>query len=556
MQVLLEGKGEEITLEGPLLGRGGEASLYAVPGRAHLAAKIYHNPTAEHANKLAAMLAAPPVPPPAGTEHVDIAWPIARLLEADGPGPRMANWRAALPNLGVVGYLMPRIDRARLIWEFYNPGTRQQTCPEFHYGLLLRTAGNLARVVQDLHEGGYVIGDLNESNVLVTPQGQVTLVDVDSIQVPAADRLYRCTVGRPDYTPPELQGAVFAEVDRRPEQDAFALAVLIFQLLMQGTHPFAGVCSKAGEPDAIPVRITAGAWPYAWERSVSLQPSPHAPSWFVLPPAVQDLFTRCFEEGHTDPERRPRAADWRQALEEAETNLATCAANSHHVYQRGLDTCPWCVQARQCGRDPFPTTAAAQARARSREQNVSVRLTRAAPARQVTVLPLREDPRPPRPEPEPLMAIVLGPPPGVVETGLQGVGAVVERRSWIAWVGMALVGTVAGLLWALEHAPVPMEREKAPAALAQSPVPEPPAETATPPPVVLTAKEKQEAEKELQEAAAVYQRAVRAYMDALNGYRKGQVTQQELTSRQRAMQDELLRYQDKKLALSASTAKP
>ena len=52
MRVRLEGKAQEITLEGSLLGRGGEASIYAVPSRTDLAAKIYHNPLEEAEHEL------------------------------------------------------------------------------------------------------------------------------------------------------------------------------------------------------------------------------------------------------------------------------------------------------------------------------------------------------------------------------------------------------------------------------------------------------------------------------------------------------------------------
>src|SRR5205823_14626086 len=138
---------------------------------------------------------------------------------------------------------------------------------------------------------------LNESNVLVTPQALVTLVDADSFQVPGPGRVYRCRVGKPEFTPPELQGAPFADVDRGPEHDAFALGVLVFQLLMQGLHPFAGMFTGEGEPDPLPVRIAAGFWPYAWERPGPFQPIPYAPPWAVLPPPVQELFFACFEEG-------------------------------------------------------------------------------------------------------------------------------------------------------------------------------------------------------------------------------------------------------------------
>ncbi len=291
MRVRLEGKDEEITLEGPLLGRGGEASIYAVPDRTDLAAKIYHNPTVEQADKLAAMLAAPPVAPPARGQHVAIAWPIGRLLELGDEG------RA-------IGYLMPRIDDAHLIWELYNPGVRREICPRFHHGSLLRAARNLAAVVppsarvrlrarrsQRIQRAGDAASARHAHRRGFVP-------------APGSDRLYRCRVGRPDYTPPELQGASFADVDRLPGHDAFALAVLIFQLLMQGVHPFAGTGAD-GELDSIPARIAAGCWPHAWERAGPIQPSPHAPPWFVLPPSVQELMRRCFEDAGAEPDLRP-----------------------------------------------------------------------------------------------------------------------------------------------------------------------------------------------------------------------------------------------------------
>jgi DNA-binding helix-hairpin-helix protein with protein kinase domain len=429
MRVRLEGEDREVTLDGPLLGRGGEASIYAVPGRTDLAAKIYHNLSDEYAGKLGAMLAAPPVAPPEHGQHVAIAWPVGRLLEVGDDGR-------------VVGYLMPRIDNARLIWEFYNPGVRREICPQFHHGSLLRTARNLAAVVRTLHDCGYVLGDLNESNVLVTPQALVTLIDVDSCQVPGGDRLYRCRVGRPEYTPPELQGASFADVDRLPQHDAFALAVLIFQLLMQGVHPFAGICAGEGEPDSIAARIAAGLWPYAWTRTSRVQPSPHAPPWSVLPPSVQELLRRCFEDAHAEPDMRPSAAQWQHALEEAEHELANCPNSAQHVYHRGLDRCPWCALARQQGRDPFALRNPPSAN--SKQGPVSQKQTTGGRKRTIVV----DDPLPPRPEPPPPPA----PAPGWGEVLLHEIGAGLERRGWLVWIGVALIGTVAGFLYALQRA--------------------------------------------------------------------------------------------------------
>lgn len=351
MRVRQEDTGEEIPLDGEPLGRGGEAEIYAVPNRPQFFAKVYHKPSGERAEKLAAMLAAPPEDPMAPSGHPSIAWPTARLL---APGVNL-----------VVGYLMPRVEHGRLALEFYNPRMRQQLCPLFHYRYLIRTAHNLAAALRAVHERGYVVGDLNESNVLVTNQALVALVDTDSFQVHTPNRLFRCQVGKPEYTPPELQNARFTEIDRLPEHDAFGLAVLIFQFLMQGTHPFAGMQVGEGEAGPIPRRIAAGHWPYAQGWEVPVRPSPHAPPWEVLPPSVQTLMRRCFEDGHANPRARPQAAEWQRALLEAEEELKICAANGQHHYHRGLPACPWCAMAQQQGRDPFPSLQEVRAKGKT-----------------------------------------------------------------------------------------------------------------------------------------------------------------------------------------------
>ncbi len=341
MRVLLEKSPDLGPLECRPLVHGGEATIHEMPRFPTLVAKVYHHPTAEHAAKLAAMLATPPADPMGASGHPSIAWPVDRLI-TDG-----------LPRR-CVGYVMPRVVAAHPVFEFYNPRSRMQVCPGFHYGYLLRTARNLAAAVRALHERDTVLGDLNESNTLVTNQALVTLVDTDSFQVADHGRVYRCPVGKPEYTPPELQQVRFADFDRGPEHDAFALAVLVFQLLQQGVHPFAGRHAGDGEPDDLAGRITRGQWPYARSRRVPYAPPPGAPPFAALPPPVQDLMRQCFEGGHARSVLRPTAVQWQEALAEAERTLAPCPDNPNHFAHPGLPSCPWCVLARRLGRDPFP----------------------------------------------------------------------------------------------------------------------------------------------------------------------------------------------------------
>ncbi len=331
-----------------LLGTGGEARIYSLPNEPDLVAKIYHQPDESYVHKLAAMLANPPKDPAKAQNHTSIVWPTELLRSLDAKNR-------------VCGFLMERVHRMRCVIDVYHPGTRRRQAPLFNYSYLHRTARNLAAAVGALHAGGYVIGDVNESNVLVSETALVTLVDTDSFQVrdPHTGVAYRCPVGKAEFTPPELQGKVFAELDRQPEHDLFGLAVLLFQLLMEGTHPFAGVYTGAGEPPPIEARILAGHFPYGAGKGAPYRPMPAAPPLGLLTPQLRQLFIRCFIEGFRQPQARPSAHAWQEALKESEAALRPCAANSQHLYGQHLAECPWCKRTRQLGgRDPFPSLVA------------------------------------------------------------------------------------------------------------------------------------------------------------------------------------------------------
>jgi hypothetical protein len=329
------------------LGAGGEARIYAVPPGAQYAAKIYHQSEPDRAQKLMAMLANPPDDPLAAQGKLSIAWPLDLLQSAD------AEARFA-------GYLMPRVSEAQPLFHCYNPASRRRLYPTFDYLALHRVGRNLAAAVQALHSRGYVIGDVNESNILVSGSALVTLVDTDSFQVldTRTGKTFRCPVGKPEYTPPELQGVPFAATDRRPEHDRFGLAVLLFQLLMEGAHPFAGIYQGRDDPPPYEQRIRAGHYPHG-SRTTPYRPAPSALPINTLHPGVRQLFTRCFEDGLNHPAVRPEARTWQRVLLEAEEDLETCEVNRRHRYGSHLTDCPWCERARLLGgRDPFPRDAA------------------------------------------------------------------------------------------------------------------------------------------------------------------------------------------------------
>jgi DNA-binding helix-hairpin-helix protein with protein kinase domain len=345
---------------GQKLAQGGEGEIFLTTDRS-LVAKVYHEGkmTPEAEQKLRAMLANPPIDSMRVQGRVSIAWAVD-LVTVNGI---------------VKGYTMPLLEKAkdehlsnpranlskcRDLIDFYNPSTRRKHFPWFHYGYLIRTARNIAIVTDSLHAKGYAIGDVNESNILVALDTIVTFVDTDSFQVPGQGKNFRCQVGKPEYTPPELQGVSFKEIDRTQAHDLFGLGVLIFQLLMQGQHPFAGKYQGQGETPEIKDRIKAGHFPHG-NKQVPYTPIPLAPAFTILPLRLQELFIQCFEGGHNAPDLRPTAEQWNQALGEVDRELKRCSVNEHHFYAQHLGKCPWCELAQKFGgRDPFPSQAEIQ----------------------------------------------------------------------------------------------------------------------------------------------------------------------------------------------------
>ncbi len=342
--------GQKITLDtSNLIARGGEGRIFPVVEDSALVAKIYHKPTEEDADKLTVMYNHPPKVVMVMPNVTAIAWPVDLLHTLDS-------------RRKIVGFLMPRVSHSIPIHTFYTPKTRREKKPLFNYLYLHRTARNLVASVNDLHASGYVIGDVNESNILVSDTALVTLVDTDSFQVrdPDTGIIHRCPVGKAEFTPPELQGQTFRDLDRTPEQDRFGLAVLLFQLLMEGTHPFSAVYQGSGDPPPLEARVKAGHFVYG-TKAVPYKPMPLAPPFDILHPKLRELFVQCFEQGHTDPRARPDARSWLVALKEAETTLLTCQQYSQHRYGNHLTSCPWCDRTTQLGgRDPFPSREAVQ----------------------------------------------------------------------------------------------------------------------------------------------------------------------------------------------------
>jgi DNA-binding helix-hairpin-helix protein with protein kinase domain len=333
---------------GQKIAQGGEGAIFTVVGQPSQVAKVYSEPWLHsRADKLHAMLARPPSDPTLPLGHTSIGWPTAILQEGGA----------------CVGFLMPRFDsrRNKPLFHFYNPHSRRDVAPGFTWEYLVQIGANMASVVAALHAAGYVIGDLNESNFMVSDRALISLVDCDSMQVPRADGrgYFRCTVAKPEYCAPELHGVHLSKVDRSTAQDNFALGVIVFQLLMEGIHPFAGVWIGEGDPTSAE-KMRSGQSPYSGSRR--MLPPPGALPISILPATIRSLVTRCLgaDRGHCRPESRPSAQEWYKALTQMKRQLKRCDSNGQHCFPEHLAHCPWCDRREREGIDSYPMLGASR----------------------------------------------------------------------------------------------------------------------------------------------------------------------------------------------------
>ena len=318
--------GKKYRLEETPIASGGEGTIFAIKGEPDKLAKVYHHPERAEQDKLRYM-----------------------VLERQGVYGKFISRMIAWPldvligDLGqIYGFTMPRFPGIKKLSEILPDH-------DIDWGERVVMAWNLCEIVQDVEKMNQCIGDMNPSNFGVDPEsGHVYAFDADSFHFRASTgRLYPCYVGIAEYYAPELQQQITRGQDMRTlnpehtfsrETDRFALAVLIFQLLFNGYHPFsARRLEQYGSSTVVhrqATNILNKVCAY-FNPQVGTGIPKDAPPIDIVSPKMQQMFKRAFLT-----EDRPSATEWQGVLTELSGSLKTCS-KQHHYYS-GLSECPWC----------------------------------------------------------------------------------------------------------------------------------------------------------------------------------------------------------------------
>ena len=333
---------QPVTL-GPALASGSEGAIHPSTSHPGLVAKILHRqPLPSHvADKLTYMVQNPP--PVIACSAYRVAWPASIITRPKRDGRP-------------VGYLMSHIDqdRYREIGAYFNPARRRRRARlrgrPYTFLHLLAMAQNVAHAIAHVHAQGHLVADLNSRNVLANDRAQIALVDTDSFQIVEADtqRVHVSAVGTPEYTTPRMQGRILASKSRTQDDDLFALAVLVYQLLFQGHHPFAGNYTREHtDINTLADRIRLGTFAHGPQTKVTHRPvAATALIWSDTP--LKKQFQAAFRRRGS----RTSAQEWADAIQEASATLTTCSASPLHIYFAS-PTCTWCKYRHITGVEPF-----------------------------------------------------------------------------------------------------------------------------------------------------------------------------------------------------------
>lgn len=309
---------------GKLVKSGGAGSVYLVPAEPQQVAKIYHAEVdlALYECKIQAMLQLRPDLPElknGATPISQIAWPLALLRD------KGRHFR---------GFTMPRLALDETIELEYVLQERQARAAGLPVGLGARVtlAANLSALVAELHRQQHYVVDLKPVNIRFYRQSlHLAMLDCDGFSILGEKERFPAPQYTQDYLAPEFhrQGL---KVGAEEAQDRFALAVIIFQLLNFGIHPFSGRPLGNNVPTDIPGRIAGRYYAYGVQAHKGMQPNP-ASGHEQLPQELRHLFDRAFG---SNGQSRPAASEWARVLApyalKSSGRLLACARNREHQY--------------------------------------------------------------------------------------------------------------------------------------------------------------------------------------------------------------------------------
>jgi serine/threonine protein kinase len=288
------------------LGKGASAEIFKekIGGR-YFAVKKYHSAANVDQDKLIAMRMSPPKElfrNFSGNDYPTFAWPLSLFRSVTGRDKG-----------DLIGYVMPIIDeKASYTLEyFYDFNLSKELKNKNSTALSFKTEiiSNLCGLIGDLHQTNGLFIDLKPQNIRVFEEAKiVSLLDCDGFSIfdPIKNIKHPAKLVSTDYISPELNSANLDADLMNEAQDRYALAVIIFQMLNNGIHPFQGILKQEIPNSATnDQKAVLGLYPHSSRTDPRIAPRQQSVHQSFLD-ETQLLFDRAF----LSQDQRPSAEEW------------------------------------------------------------------------------------------------------------------------------------------------------------------------------------------------------------------------------------------------------
>lgn len=329
------GKSETVVIDkSRKIGEGATASVYRVTLNNELwAAKIYNTDRAAPLEKLEAMLKSPPseiTKIEGGQAFIQYTW---------------VNYLLKDTRQRLVGFIMPFVDQAATnsLDTYYDPVLIKRLTGVAQSALSLRIeiAKNLCQLIANLHALGHHFIDIKPQNVRVyKDNNKVVLMDCDGYSIKnkiAPPDRFPADLISTDFIAPEVLKNHLSPKSLGEEQDRYGLAVILFQLLNRGTHPFQGIITNPNiNVSTNDERAAIGLYPHGITLHPSVKPRPQSVHELLLPET-----RRLFDQAFTKLDR-PSAKTWFEHFEKILNNKLLVRCKSHpkdvrHIHFKDLE---------------------------------------------------------------------------------------------------------------------------------------------------------------------------------------------------------------------------
>ena len=204
-----------------------------------------------------------------------------------------------------VGYLMPQAKGIELARSVFQPKLLLKKFPDWDKRSTVQLCLTILEEIKFLNEKGIILGDINPMNILVVSPTEVYFVDCDSYQIEG----YPCPVGTANFSAPEIQGAKFDTFLRTQAMENFAIATLMFMIMLPGKAPYSGVGGASPAEN-----IKNGVFPYPHKETEANRTPPGSWGfiWSHMSYKIRLAFYETFRKGeaHFSPKDRYTAEEW------------------------------------------------------------------------------------------------------------------------------------------------------------------------------------------------------------------------------------------------------